>query len=182
MYSSSCTASCWSCAAGRYPTHCSRSTDRQTNSQETSEKPERFHFICFASTHQDKKKKISKTLFNCLPVPISLSTPLTENGQQPWRVAKCRTTSPSASGEGVQAVNGTVTAGFFSIFRDISHKTITHARHLLHWISTLFVRPMAQQGTDVHLESSESQAGTLATFTQAGAGILSPQGYVCKSH
>ena len=30
--SSSCTASCWSCAAGRCPTHCSRSTGRWTNS------------------------------------------------------------------------------------------------------------------------------------------------------
>lgn len=80
-------------------------------------------------------------------------------------------------------MNGTVTAGFFQhIYRDISRKTTTHARHLPHWISTLFIRPMAQQGTDLHLESSQSQAGTLAIFTQAGAGIHSPQGYVCKSH
>lgn len=55
---------------------------------------------------------------------------------------------------------------------------------LLQWIiiSALFVRPTAQQGTDSHLESSQSQAGTSATFTRAGAGSHSPRGYVCKSH
>lgn len=51
-----------------------------------------------------------------------------------------------------------VTAGFFNMFRGISPRTTTHARHLQQWImiSTLFVRPTAQQGSDLHLESSQS--------------------------
>lgn len=43
-----------------------------------------------------------------------------------------------------------------SMFREIPPRTTTHARHdPLQWImiSPLFVRPRAQQGTDLHLES-----------------------------
>lgn len=80
-------------------------------------------------------------------------------------------------------MNGTVTAGFFSMFREISPKTTTYARQLLQWIiiSTVLLDPW-HNGTDLHLESSQSQEGTSATFTRAGPEIHSPQGYISKSH
>lgn len=104
------------------------------------------------------------TLVSCPPASISGSIPLTA------------ALASSASG-GVQGVTGTVTARLVSTFREVSPRFLWQIP-----IPARSVRPRALRGTDLHLESSQSQAGTSATTTGAGAASSSPQGYVCQSY